>query len=262
MSCSSCHNPHDGNRPKMIGADSVNELCYKCHTEKRGPFLFEHAAVREDCVSCHDPHGSNHKRLLVAEDAEPVLELPPERLGATSGSATTSTPRRGVPVAPTGAPSGYPTAPAALRREELQELPRQPPRLQLAARRLLREVNHEASIDSDSAPRHGYPHGEFVCGSAGQDREHAGGQVTLELLGRSDVSSSKFEEYREVPKGVSLPFLNLFATTSRSTSTCGRATSGRATSATPAGSTPATSTSAFDYNQTPHNMGNNGRTIV
>ena len=64
MNCSSCHNPHDGSRPKMIQADSVNDLCYKCHAEKRGPFLFEHAPVREDCVSCHEPHGTNHKRLL------------------------------------------------------------------------------------------------------------------------------------------------------------------------------------------------------
>ena len=64
MSCTSCHNPHDGSRPKMIQAESVNDLCYKCHAEKRGPFLFEHAPVREDCVSCHEPHGTNHKRLL------------------------------------------------------------------------------------------------------------------------------------------------------------------------------------------------------
>jgi predicted CXXCH cytochrome family protein len=36
------------------------------HAEKRGPFLYEHAAGRESCVSCHDPHGSNHDRMLVA----------------------------------------------------------------------------------------------------------------------------------------------------------------------------------------------------
>lgn len=65
LGCASCHNPHDGARPKMLKADSTNELCYTCHTEKRGPFLFEHAPVREDCVACHEPHGSNHKRLLV-----------------------------------------------------------------------------------------------------------------------------------------------------------------------------------------------------
>lgn len=67
MGCVSCHNPHDGTNPKMISANSINEKCYQCHTEKRGPFLYEHAPVREECVTCHDPHGSNHERLLLAK---------------------------------------------------------------------------------------------------------------------------------------------------------------------------------------------------
>jgi DmsE family decaheme c-type cytochrome len=67
MDCASCHNPHDSTRPKMIKADWTNELCYSCHTEKRGPFLWEHAPVRENCLNCHDPHGSNHDKLLVAK---------------------------------------------------------------------------------------------------------------------------------------------------------------------------------------------------
>jgi DmsE family decaheme c-type cytochrome len=67
MECTSCHNPHDGSRPKMINADWANELCLQCHTEKRGPFLWEHAPVRENCLNCHNPHGSNHDKLLVAK---------------------------------------------------------------------------------------------------------------------------------------------------------------------------------------------------
>ncbi len=67
MGCESCHNPHDGSRPKMIKADWVNDLCLQCHTEKRGPFLWEHAPVRESCLNCHNPHGSNHDKLLVAK---------------------------------------------------------------------------------------------------------------------------------------------------------------------------------------------------
>src|SRR5271169_6540908 len=67
MDCSSCHNPHDSTRPKMIKAEWTNELCYSCHTEKRGPFLWEHDPVRENCLNCHDPHGSNHDKLLVAK---------------------------------------------------------------------------------------------------------------------------------------------------------------------------------------------------
>lgn len=66
MQCSNCHNPHDSTQPKMIAAASVNDKCYECHTEKRGPFVWEHAPVRESCVTCHDPHGSNHPRLTVA----------------------------------------------------------------------------------------------------------------------------------------------------------------------------------------------------
>ena len=67
MDCSSCHNPHDATKPKMLLAESINEQCYSCHTEKRGPFLWEHAPVREKCTTCHTPHGSNHDKLLVAK---------------------------------------------------------------------------------------------------------------------------------------------------------------------------------------------------
>jgi len=66
MGCASCHDPHDSTRPKMIKADWTNDLCLTCHTEKRGPFLWEHAPVRENCLNCHNPHGSNHDKLLVA----------------------------------------------------------------------------------------------------------------------------------------------------------------------------------------------------
>jgi DmsE family decaheme c-type cytochrome len=63
MTCADCHNPHGSPTPKMIKAASVNDQCYTCHTEKRGPFLWEHAPVRENCVTCHAPHGSNHLKL-------------------------------------------------------------------------------------------------------------------------------------------------------------------------------------------------------
>lgn len=63
ISCADCHNPHGTQTAKMIRAASVNEQCYTCHAEKRGPFLWEHAPVRESCVNCHTPHGSNHLKL-------------------------------------------------------------------------------------------------------------------------------------------------------------------------------------------------------
>jgi DmsE family decaheme c-type cytochrome len=63
ITCTDCHNPHGAQAPKMIRAASVNDQCYTCHTEKRGPFLWEHPPVRESCLNCHTPHGSNHLRL-------------------------------------------------------------------------------------------------------------------------------------------------------------------------------------------------------
>ena len=65
ISCTDCHAPHGSNTDPLLRGDSVNQLCYTCHAEKRGPFLFEHAPVRDSCLHCHRPHGSNHERLLV-----------------------------------------------------------------------------------------------------------------------------------------------------------------------------------------------------
>ena len=68
MDCGSCHNPH-GAAPGLLVKNTVNETCVTCHSEKRGPFLWEHAPVRESCSNCHTPHGSNHRNLLVSKDS-------------------------------------------------------------------------------------------------------------------------------------------------------------------------------------------------
>lgn len=68
MGCTSCHNVHGSANEKLLRAGtSVTESCTSCHSEKRGPFLWEHAPVENSCVSCHDPHGSNNDRMLVAK---------------------------------------------------------------------------------------------------------------------------------------------------------------------------------------------------
>ena len=64
MSCESCHNPHGSATTPLLKTGSSQELCTSCHAEKRGPFLWEHAPVRETCLNCHHPHGSNHEQLL------------------------------------------------------------------------------------------------------------------------------------------------------------------------------------------------------
>jgi len=65
--CVDCHAPHGGLNPRQMKTALGNEVaCAKCHSDKRGPFAFEHAAMRlEGCVSCHEPHGSVNPKMLV-----------------------------------------------------------------------------------------------------------------------------------------------------------------------------------------------------
>lgn len=64
MACSGCHDVHDGNNDYLLTEDNVNDTCYRCHADKRGPYLWEHAPVTESCTLCHDVHGSNHPAML------------------------------------------------------------------------------------------------------------------------------------------------------------------------------------------------------
>jgi DmsE family decaheme c-type cytochrome len=66
VACTDCHNPHGGFLTRQLRATNAQDtLCFNCHTDKAGPFAFEHAPVRtEGCVSCHEPHGSANPRLL------------------------------------------------------------------------------------------------------------------------------------------------------------------------------------------------------
>jgi DmsE family decaheme c-type cytochrome len=74
VQCSDCHNPHGAfaptwrtaGRPRMVDQALGNEeACLKCHSDKRGPFVYEHPPVRvEGCETCHSPHGSMNAKLL------------------------------------------------------------------------------------------------------------------------------------------------------------------------------------------------------
>ena len=76
MSCSSCHDPHKGPAVRGGGTSLLTEhdTCGQCHTAQRGPFVFEHEAVREGCTTCHDPHGTVNDKMLVSRNANLCLK--------------------------------------------------------------------------------------------------------------------------------------------------------------------------------------------
>ena len=67
MRCSDCHQPHSGLDRSMLRASVTGDTpCAKCHKDKEGPFVFEHAGLTiRDCQACHQPHGSNNPKMLV-----------------------------------------------------------------------------------------------------------------------------------------------------------------------------------------------------
>ena len=64
LECTSCHDPHAPSSRTML-AGFKQESCVGCHTDKGGPFVFEHGAQRvEGCTSCHAAHGSPSRHML------------------------------------------------------------------------------------------------------------------------------------------------------------------------------------------------------
>ena len=76
ITCSDCHNPHGSFTEALLKKDSINDVCYTCHAEKRGPFLFEHEPVRENCDNCHDPHGTVQRVFAEAVASAAVFRVP------------------------------------------------------------------------------------------------------------------------------------------------------------------------------------------
>ena len=64
VQCTDCHKNHEPASRAHLGGFS-QETCFKCHTDKQGPYIYEHGAVRvEGCSACHDPHGSVNRHML------------------------------------------------------------------------------------------------------------------------------------------------------------------------------------------------------
>jgi DmsE family decaheme c-type cytochrome len=66
IQCTDCHNPHGTEGPKQVRMASTQDaVCFKCHADKQGPFVYEHAPIKVDgCTSCHVVHGGPNAHML------------------------------------------------------------------------------------------------------------------------------------------------------------------------------------------------------
>jgi len=76
MTCTECHSPHKGSI--HIGGGTAlrdrDETCLKCHPAQRGPYVFEHEAMREGCTTCHGVHGTVNPKMLTVRDSNLCLK--------------------------------------------------------------------------------------------------------------------------------------------------------------------------------------------
>jgi DmsE family decaheme c-type cytochrome len=66
IQCSDCHNVHGSVKAKQVRTSATQDVvCFTCHIDKQGPFVFEHEAVKlEGCQSCHVTHGGPNPHML------------------------------------------------------------------------------------------------------------------------------------------------------------------------------------------------------
>ena len=98
MACTDCHAVHGSAADALLTGPTVNDTCFTCHADKRGPFLWEHAPAAEDCTLCHAAHGAPHRSMLTqrppllcqqchSQAGHPSLALTPDGLPARTPTA-------------------------------------------------------------------------------------------------------------------------------------------------------------------------------
>lgn len=90
VKCANCHNPHGGFIGKQLRSAAARDtVCFTCHVDKQGPFVFEHQPVKtEGCVSCHSPHGSPNPHLIKTSNLN-ILCLKCHTASSFSGASGT-----------------------------------------------------------------------------------------------------------------------------------------------------------------------------
>ena len=65
--CTTCHNPHASDQPKLL-TQPLKDVCGACHADHLA-FKVMHGPVSAGaCTACHTPHGSVNARLLIRRE--------------------------------------------------------------------------------------------------------------------------------------------------------------------------------------------------
>jgi DmsE family decaheme c-type cytochrome len=73
ITCTDCHDQHGTDEGwesdhlvrQVRTSANGDYVCFKCHKDKQGPFVYQHAAVKvEGCAACHIPHGGANPHML------------------------------------------------------------------------------------------------------------------------------------------------------------------------------------------------------
>ena len=90
VQCTDCHNPHGGFIGKQLRSAAARDtVCFNCHVDKQGPFVFEHQPIKtEGCVACHVPHGSPNPHLIQTSNLN-ILCLKCHTASSFSGASGT-----------------------------------------------------------------------------------------------------------------------------------------------------------------------------
>ncbi len=99
--CSDCHNPHGTPLNRSLRPEPTQDaVCFKCHRNLQGPFVFEHVPVKtEGCQACHQPHGSINPRLLKVNQVN-ILCLQCHTPGVTPNTRSGEVNAPGTPSEP------------------------------------------------------------------------------------------------------------------------------------------------------------------
>ena len=104
LQCTSCHNPHGTPNDKMLLQTSVNQNCYTCHAEKRGPFLWEHPPGPRELPELPRCPRHHQREDAEGEGASPLPAVPsdgePPRPGLSRAVAGTPSTRAACTATP------------------------------------------------------------------------------------------------------------------------------------------------------------------